>query len=48
GILYHHFAAEQGDPYVLQAHFAFDDRACLDAFVQALQTVIDRHDILRT
>ncbi|MCF5305942.1 syringopeptin non-ribosomal peptide synthetase SypC, partial [Pseudomonas syringae] len=48
GILYHHIAAEQGDPYVLQAHFAFDDRACLDAFVQALQTVIDRHDILRT
>ncbi|WP_154583539.1 condensation domain-containing protein, partial [Pseudomonas syringae] len=48
GILYHHIAAEQGDPYVLQAHFAFDDHACLDAFVQALQAVIDRHDILRT
>ncbi|PBQ14237.1 hypothetical protein CCL09_22475 [Pseudomonas congelans] len=48
GILYHHIAAEQGDPYVLQAHFAFDDRASLDAFVQALQAVIERHDILRT
>ncbi|PBP51622.1 AMP-binding protein, partial [Pseudomonas syringae] len=48
GILYHHIAAEQGDPYVLQAHFAFDDRATLDAFVQALQAVIERHDILRT
>ncbi|MCF5653299.1 amino acid adenylation domain-containing protein, partial [Pseudomonas syringae] len=48
GILYHHIAAEQGDPYVLQAHFAFDDRASLDAFVQALQRVIERHDILRT
>ncbi|WP_032632549.1 condensation domain-containing protein, partial [Pseudomonas syringae] len=46
--LYHHIAAEQGDPYVLQAHFAFDDRASLDAFVQALQRVIERHDILRT
>ncbi|WP_157383971.1 non-ribosomal peptide synthetase, partial [Pseudomonas asplenii] len=48
GILYHHLAAGQGDPYVLQAQFAFDDRERLDAFVQALQTVIDRHDILRT
>ncbi|WP_239687916.1 non-ribosomal peptide synthetase, partial [Pseudomonas asplenii] len=48
GILYHHLAAGQGDPYVLQAQFAFDDHPRLDAFVQALQTVIDRHDILRT
>ncbi|SFJ18488.1 amino acid adenylation domain-containing protein, partial [Pseudomonas syringae] len=48
GILYHHMAAEIGDPYVLQAHFAFDDRERMDAFVRALQIVIDRHDILRT
>ncbi|WP_338125273.1 amino acid adenylation domain-containing protein, partial [Pseudomonas congelans] len=48
GILYHHIAAEQGDPYVLQVQFAFDDRARLDAFVEALQAVIVRHDILRT
>ncbi|MGX4727874.1 amino acid adenylation domain-containing protein, partial [Pseudomonas corrugata] len=48
GILYHHLAAEQGDPYVLQAQFAFDSRERLDDFTQALQGVIDRHDILRT
>ncbi|NWD72409.1 amino acid adenylation domain-containing protein, partial [Pseudomonas gingeri] len=48
GILYHHLSAKQGDPYVLQAHFAFDSRARLDDFAQALQVVIDRHDILRT
>ncbi|WP_207284213.1 non-ribosomal peptide synthetase, partial [Pseudomonas sp. FW300-N2F2] len=48
GILYHHLAAEQGDPYVLQMQFAFDNRERLDAFVGALQVVIDRHDILRT
>ncbi|PBP81277.1 non-ribosomal peptide synthetase, partial [Pseudomonas syringae] len=48
GILYHHISAEQGDPYVLQAQFAFDSRAHLDSFAQALQTVINRHDILRT
>ncbi|MEE4149196.1 syringopeptin non-ribosomal peptide synthetase SypC, partial [Pseudomonas viridiflava] len=48
GILYHHLAAETGDPYVLQTHFAFADSERLNAFVQALQMVIDRHDILRT
>ncbi|UZE26281.1 amino acid adenylation domain-containing protein [Pseudomonas sp. B21-056] len=48
GILYHHLAAEQGDPYVLQSQFAFDNRERLDEFVEALQVVIDRHDILRT
>uniref|UniRef100_UPI0023EE5045 non-ribosomal peptide synthetase n=1 Tax=Pseudomonas sp. dw_612 TaxID=2720080 RepID=UPI0023EE5045 len=48
GILYHHISAEQGDPYLLQASFAMTSRAQLDGFVQALQAMIDRHDILRT
>ncbi len=48
GILYHHLAAEQGDPYVLQTVFETADRTRLNAFVDALQSVIDRHDILRT
>ncbi|WVV46924.1 amino acid adenylation domain-containing protein [Pseudomonas sp. NA13] len=48
GILYHHLASQQGDLYVQQATFNFKDRARLDAFVDALQSVIDRHDILRT
>ena len=48
GMLYHHLSARQGDPYVLHAQFVFDSRARLDAFAQALQWVIDRHDILRT
>ncbi|RMS25090.1 condensation domain-containing protein, partial [Pseudomonas syringae] len=48
GILYHHISAERGDPYVLQAQFAFDSRAHVDTFAKALQMVIDRHDILRT
>nr|QLY89264.1 pseudodesmin synthetase [Pseudomonas sp.] len=48
GILYHHASATQGDPYVLQAQFAFDSEARLAAFAQALQGVIERHDILRT
>lgn len=48
GILFHHVSAEQGDPYVMQSQFAFDNLARFDAFAQALQRVMDRHDILRT
>ncbi|NWB45063.1 non-ribosomal peptide synthetase, partial [Pseudomonas gingeri] len=48
GIFYHYLASGDGDPYRLQARFAFADRARLDAFCQALQRVIARHDVLRT
>ncbi|WP_085748381.1 non-ribosomal peptide synthetase [Pseudomonas sp. R45(2017)] len=48
GILYHHLAIADGDPYVLQAQFAFDGLAQIKAFVRALNSVIARHDILRT
>jgi arthrofactin-type cyclic lipopeptide synthetase C len=48
GILYHHASNEQGDPYVMQSYFAFSSRERLQDFAQALQKVIDRHDILRT
>ncbi|OUM08507.1 non-ribosomal peptide synthetase [Pseudomonas syringae] len=48
GILYHHVTATHGDPYVMRVQFAFSDQARLDAFARGLQTVIDRHDILRT
>ncbi|MDT3313478.1 amino acid adenylation domain-containing protein [Pseudomonas sp. rhizo66] len=48
GILYHHLATADGDPYVLQAQFAFDGLAQIKTFVRALNGVIKRHDILRT
>ncbi|WP_331691318.1 non-ribosomal peptide synthase/polyketide synthase [Pseudomonas sp. ZY71] len=48
GILFHHLSAAQGDPYVLQAQFAFADEQRLNAFTEAMQKVIQRHDILRT
>ncbi len=48
GILFHHMMSTEGDPYLLHALFGFDSRARLDAFLAALQAVIDRHDILRT
>nr|WP_269749511.1 non-ribosomal peptide synthetase [Xenorhabdus lircayensis] len=48
GILFHHRLQEQGDTYLLNSLVAFDSRTRLDAFLSALQQVIDRHDILRT
>ncbi|WP_426201472.1 amino acid adenylation domain-containing protein [Pseudomonas sp. TWP3-1] len=48
GILYHHLATADGDPYVLQAQFAFDGLPQIKALVRALNSVITRHDILRT
>ncbi|MDC9595130.1 condensation domain-containing protein, partial [Xenorhabdus sp. IM139775] len=48
GILFHHLLQTQGDDYLLHIMLAFDHRERLDAFLNALQQVIDRHDILRT
>src|SRR5262249_5733189 len=48
GILFHHRLATDRDPYVLSAMLAFDSLARLQRYVQALQGVINRHDILRT
>ncbi|MDD1013905.1 non-ribosomal peptide synthetase [Pseudomonas rubra] len=47
GLLYHH-VTDARDPYQQQVLFAFADPHCLAAFAQALQRVIERHDILRT
>ena len=47
GLLYHH-VADARDPYQQHALFTFASRGQLQAFTDALQQVIDRHDILRT
>ncbi|WP_438826250.1 non-ribosomal peptide synthase/polyketide synthase, partial [Pseudomonas juntendi] len=48
GMLYHHLAASDGDPYLSQVQLHFASKEHLEAFAQALQWVIQRHDILRT
>jgi aryl carrier-like protein len=48
GMLFHHLLETEGDVYLGSTLLAFDTRALLDRFLQTLQVVIDRHDILRT
>jgi len=48
GILFHHLMGGEGDPYLVSMLLSFDSRTRLDSYLQALQGVIDRHDILRT
>ncbi|MEQ1511207.1 MAG: amino acid adenylation domain-containing protein [Lysobacteraceae bacterium] len=48
GILYHYLLGGEGDNYLLRSMLAFESRELLDAFLAAMQAVIDRHDILRT
>jgi amino acid adenylation domain-containing protein len=48
GILFHHLLREDGDPYLISFLLAFERREQVEAYVGALQAVIDRHDILRT
>ena len=48
GILFHHLMATEGDPYLMPNLLSFDTRERLDGFLDALQKVIARHDILRT
>ncbi|NKI73105.1 amino acid adenylation domain-containing protein [Dickeya sp. CFBP 2040] len=48
GILFHHLFDEAGDPYLQCGHLSFAHQQTLDKYLDAVQRVIERHDILRT
>src|SRR5262249_33898433 len=48
GILFHHLLERQGGLYLLGATLGFDSRQRLESFVQVLEHVVARHDVLRT
>ncbi|MDE2447707.1 MAG: amino acid adenylation domain-containing protein, partial [Gammaproteobacteria bacterium] len=48
GMLYHHLTSSDRDPYVTSTLMRFGSRERLDAHIDALQRVTQRHDILRT
>ncbi|EFL27597.1 amino acid adenylation [Streptomyces himastatinicus ATCC 53653] len=48
GILFHHLLDPDNDPYLVSVLLTADDEAACTAFTEALQTLIDRHDVLRT
>ena len=48
GIFFHYLKQQDGDPYLLVGQLSFDSRGRLDRYIDALEAVIHRHDILRT
>ncbi|HEX6039387.1 condensation domain-containing protein, partial [Longimicrobium sp.] len=48
GILFHHLVTAEGDPYLLGSIHVFESRTAVERYLDALQAVMDRHDILRT
>ncbi|MEV7427867.1 amino acid adenylation domain-containing protein, partial [Streptomyces sp. NPDC091212] len=49
GIFFHHLMRDTGnDAYVVSMVLEFDSRARLDRYLEAFQTVVDRHDTFRT
>jgi amino acid adenylation domain-containing protein len=48
GMLFHHLLNERSDTYVLLTLFELQSHAQVNALINALQSVINRHDALRT
>ena len=48
GMLYHHLMQPVGDVYLTPLIVGFTDRQAMEGYLEALQQVIARHDILRT
>ncbi|MBI3898384.1 MAG: amino acid adenylation domain-containing protein [Gammaproteobacteria bacterium] len=48
GFLFHYLMETERDIYMLRSVLTFDNRNRLESFLAAWQTVLDRHDILRS
>ena len=48
GILFHHALDQHGDVFLAPTLYAFHERENFDRYIDALQMVIERHDVLRT
>ncbi|ORY00193.1 hypothetical protein K493DRAFT_298977 [Basidiobolus meristosporus CBS 931.73] len=48
GILFHHLLETDNDPYLVTTLLAFADRPLLDRYLETIQQLVNRHDILRT
>ncbi|WP_235548573.1 condensation domain-containing protein, partial [Noviherbaspirillum sp. Root189] len=48
GMFFHYISGERRDPYLSHVLFSFESRRQMDAYFEAMQSVIHRHDILRT
>jgi len=48
GILFHHMMNDKVDPYVMTMLFSIDSAKAVADFIEALQFMVDRHDVLRT
>ncbi|MEV8517149.1 amino acid adenylation domain-containing protein [Dactylosporangium sp. NPDC051484] len=48
GILFHYLMDPERDPYVMSVVFTAENEQACTAFVEALQLVVDRNDVLRT
>ncbi|WP_121750074.1 non-ribosomal peptide synthetase [Streptomyces sp. E2N166] len=48
GILFHHLMDPDNDPYLVSTLYRADDEQACARFIDALQSVVDRHDVMRT
>ncbi|MGW7047349.1 amino acid adenylation domain-containing protein [Streptomyces avermitilis] len=48
GILFHHLMDPDNDPYLVSTLYRADDEQACARFIDALQRIVDRHDVMRT
>ncbi|WP_031086199.1 non-ribosomal peptide synthetase [Streptomyces sp. NRRL WC-3549] len=48
GILFHHLMDPDNDPYLVSTLYRADDEQACARFMDALQRIVDRHDVMRT